>query len=116
MTCSRCRRTSSCANPVPKRHEGEYLKFTAAASAECLSCRNYFNSCCKAIQRDVFLQSLEDDVKRAEYMESLTEFEAMFNEASGKQLRKVDEKIKMPEFINFTLEQTSDGRLNLGVF
>ena len=117
QTCTRCRRTNRHPNPVTRRNGSETLKFTTNSSAECLSCRNYFNSCCKGCNREELAKKLvESESHYQSYMTSLATFEQIFDDAGGKQLRRVTDKLKVPEFINVITEQSTEGRMNLGVF
>ena len=104
QTCKFCRRTSECDNPCPRRHLGQYLRFTSNHSAECLNCRNFTNSCCKHKSRAELAQGVQDDGKHSSYMKGFNDFERIFDEAEGKQLRNIDDQIEMPEWITLTTE------------
>lgn len=118
QSCPKCRRNSNHANPVPKRHASPRLVFTStAARCECLPCRNYFNSCCKGVDKKQFDSEIgESDETFNEYMTSLNMWEHLFNESAGKQLRNPQHLVNTPKWILAIKETSHEDRVHLGNF
>ena len=103
--CTDCDRTSKDANRCPQRHQGEYVNF--ASSSQCLSCRNYQNSNKKHKSRDEMNKNLRGEATKEEYKVSLDDFEQVFDTMAGKQMRKLGEHIKLPQWIHAEEEKNS---------
>jgi hypothetical protein len=104
-TCGYCKRGGTLPNPCPKRHRGEHLNF--ANVSQCLSCRNYQNSCLKHKSSAEIKDELSQPAKLSQYVDSLQQYEAFFDATEpGKQLRNVTDHIDMPKWATATLEQS----------
>ena len=116
--CSFCKRKDCHPNPCPKRYDQSTLKF--ATSSECICCRNYWNSIMKGKQtmtREQFGRILKSESKFNDYLQSLGEFEALFNDTDpSKQLRNAGEKISMPSWVYAEETEGTVGHTNLGTF
>ena len=67
--------------------------------------------------REKFSRSLKVESKYNEYMKSLGEFEALFNETEpSKQLRHVSDKISLPSWVYAEETEGTVGHTNLGIF
>ena len=85
QTCRRCKRTRLYDNPCPSRYPQSTLPFTSGTSSECLICRNYFNGCCKGLERGEFERSIHKATESFEtYMRSLSAYEKLFDESKGR--------------------------------
>ena len=116
QTCERCKRTSTCPNPCPRRHKGNYLNFTSPTSALCLSCKNWMYACGKDIQVKDLLASLQTAEGQASYDKSLHQLEEIFDASEGKQMRGVMGKIHLPEVIARVFTEGIEETVHMPVF
>ena len=116
--CSFCKRKDSHPNPCPKRYAQSTLKF--ATSSECICCRNYWNSTMKGKQtmtREKFGKILKAESKFNDYLKSIGEFEAFFNDTDpNKQLRNSGDQISLPSWVYAEETEGTVGHTNLGTF
>ena len=107
-----CHRSEEFPNPCPKRHKTTGLKFVNRS--QCCGCLNYHNSqCCgqKISEVKGFLDADPTGERRIEWTENVSDYELIFDENEGKQLRATaDGLIKPPSWITAVSEKGTMGR------
>ena len=115
LRCKWCKRRSDDDNPTPKKHVGPYLKLTHKVSVECLSCRNYKNSCCKGTNVAEMLchinsaSEAQDDYNKCRFARAV-----VFNDSVGLVINR-DGRVPTPQSVKLLPETGVQAREAIGV-